>query len=150
MTGKADFSAEEWETISEGPTSAGLIVSTAEHGGTFREAFAMGKAYAEARKEHGASALLDELVSGRPGREKPHAKTPEELREHGLQRIREAVELLERKAAPEEVEEYRRFVISLANRVAAAKSEESDQPASEAEMAAIAEITDALKPSATA
>jgi hypothetical protein len=146
MTARADFTTEEWEVIAEGPTNAGLIVSTAERGGTFREAFAMGKSYTEARREHGASALLDELVSGRPEMEKPHAKTPEELRSHGLQRLREAVGLLEQKATPEEVEDYRRFVISLANRVAAAKSEEGDQPATEAETAAIDEITQALRP----
>lgn len=150
MTAKADFSAEEWDVIAEGPTTAGLIVSTAERGGSFREAFAMGKAYTEARRQHGASALLDELVSGRPETERPHAKTPEELREHGLQRIREAVRTLEQKATPEEVEDYRRFVISLANRVAAAKTEGGDQPASEAETAAIGEITRALGPAASA
>jgi hypothetical protein len=145
MTARADFSAEEWEVIAEGPTNAGLIVSTAERGGTFREAFAMGRAYTEARREHGASGLLDELVSSRPEMERPHAKTPEELRSHGLQRLREAIGLLEQKAGPEEVEDYRRFVISLANRVAAAKSEQGDQPASEAETAAIDEITQALR-----
>lgn len=150
MTVKGDFSPEEWDVIAEGPPTAGLIVSTAQRGGTFREAFAMGKAYSEARREHGASTLLDELVSGRPEMEKPHAKSPEELREHGLARIREAVRLLEQKATPEEVEDYRRFVISLANRVAAAKSEGGDQPASEAEAAAIGEITRALGPAAAA
>ena len=41
MTGSADFTTEEWDVILEGPTSAGMIVSTAERGGTFREVFAM-------------------------------------------------------------------------------------------------------------
>ncbi|HEY0391647.1 MAG TPA: hypothetical protein VGC63_08060 [Solirubrobacterales bacterium] len=53
MTGSADFTAEEWDVVREGPTSAGMIVSTAQRGGTFREVFAMAKVYAEARKEHG-------------------------------------------------------------------------------------------------
>jgi hypothetical protein len=150
MTVKADFSPEDWDVIAEGPPTAGMIVSTAQRGGTFREAIAMGKAYSEARREHGASALLDELVSGRPEMQKPHARTPEELREQGLGRIREAVRLLEQKATPAEVEDYRRFVISLANRVAAAKSEGGDQAASEAEAAAIGEITRALGPAAAA
>ena len=78
ITGKADFTAEEWDAIAEGPTSAGMIVSTAERGGTFRESFAMAKAYAEARKEHGDSALLDELVSSKPemDRTRAHRKSP--------------------------------------------------------------------------
>jgi hypothetical protein len=143
MTGSADFSPEEWDTIQEGPTSAGMIVSTAQRGGTFREAFAMAKAYAEARQEHGESALLDELVSHKPEVDRTKAHSPEELKQHGLQRIREAVALLEQKAT-EEVEDYRRFVISLAERVAGAKGEGSDDKISDAEREAIAEIREAL------
>ena len=143
MTGKADFTPEEWDAVLEGPTSAGMIVSTAERGGTFREAFAIAKSFAEARKEHGDSALLDEIVSSKPEVDRTRAHSPEEARQHGLERIREAIALVEQKASPEEVEDYRRFVISLAERVAGAKSE-GEQPQSDAESAAIAEITDAL------
>jgi hypothetical protein len=145
MTTSTDFTPEEWEVVREGPTSAGMVVSTAQRGGTFREAFAMAKAYAEARKEHGDSALLDELVSHKPEMDHPKAHSPEELKEHGLRRIREAVALLEQKATPQEVEDYRRFVTSLAQRVAGAKTEKDDQPVSEAETAAIAAIAEALR-----
>ena len=72
------------------------------------------------------------------------AHSAEELKEHGLQRIREAVALVEQKATPQEVEDYRRFVISLANRVAGAKTEGDDKPVSEAETVAIAAISEAL------
>jgi hypothetical protein len=145
MTGKANFTPEEWDVVREGPTSAGMIVSTAQRGGSFREAFAMAKTYAEARKEHGDSALLDELVSSKPEMDRTRAHSPAELKEHGLQRIRDAIALLEQKAAPKEVEDYRRFVISLAERVAGAKTEGDDQPVSDAERAAIGEITEALE-----
>jgi hypothetical protein len=139
MTGSADFTPEEWEVVSEGPTSAGMIVSTAQRGGTFREVFAIAKAYTEARKEHGDSELLDELVSHKPEMDKTKSHSAGELKEHGLARIREAVALVEAKATPEEATDYRGFVISLAERVAAAKSDVSD-----AEKAAIAEISEAL------
>ncbi len=145
MTVKADFSAEEWDAVLEGPTSAGMIVSTAQRGGTFREVFAIAKAYAEARKEHGDSELLDEIVSSKPEMDRTRAHSPEELKQHGLQRIRDAISLLTEKATPEEVEDYRRFVVSLANRVAGAKAEKGDQSVSDAEGAAIAEITEALE-----
>ena len=105
----------------EGPTSAGMIVSTAQRGGTFREAFAIARTFAEARKQHGDSALLDEIVSAKPEIDRTRAHSPEEVKQHGLERIREAIALVEQKASPEEVEDYRRFVISLAERVAAAK-----------------------------
>jgi len=145
MTGSADFTAEEWEVVREGPTSAGMIVSTAQRGGSFREAFAMAKAYAEARKEHGDSALLDELVSHKPEMDHTRSHSPEELKENGLKRIREAVALVEQKATPAEADDYRRFVISLANRVAGAKAESDDKPVSDAEAAAVAAISAALK-----
>jgi hypothetical protein len=144
MTGKADFTAEEWDVVLEGPTSAGMIVSTAQRGGTFREALSMAKAYTEARKQHGESELLDEIVSTRPELDRTRAHSPEELKEHGLKNIRDAIALLEQKATPKEVDDYRRFVISLAERVAGAKAEGGDHPISDAERAAIAEITAAL------
>ncbi|MFN8162775.1 MAG: hypothetical protein U0R26_02895 [Solirubrobacterales bacterium] len=143
MTGSADFTPEEWDVILEGPTSAGMIVATAQRGGTFREVYAMAKAYAEARKEHGDSALLDELVSRKPEMDRAKAHSTEELKEHGLQRIREAVALLGQKATAQELADYRRFVVSLAERVAGAKGE-GEQKVSEAESAAIAEISQAL------
>jgi hypothetical protein len=146
MTGSADFTPEEWDAIQEGPTSAGMIVSTAQRGGSFREAFAMAKTFAEARQEHGDSALLDELVAAKPEVDRGGARSPEELKEHGLQRIREAVSSFEQKATPEELAEYRGFVLSLAQRVAGAKDEGEGEGSevSEAESAAIAEISQAL------
>jgi hypothetical protein len=143
MTGSADFTPEEWDAVLEGPTSAGMIVATAERGGTFREAFAMAKAFAEARKEHGDSELLDEIVSEKPEMDRTKSRSPEELKANGLQRIREAVALVEQKATPEELADYRRFTLTLANRVAGAK-EEGDQPVSDSETAAIEEIRAAL------
>ena len=54
MTGKADFTQDEWKLVLEAPPSAGLIGLTAQKGGTFRETIAIAKAYTEARQEHGA------------------------------------------------------------------------------------------------
>ena len=148
MTGEADFSPDEWEVVLKGPPSAGMIVITAQRGGTFRESFSMAKSYGEARKQHGDSELLDEIASTKPEIDRTRYHSPEELKEHGLQHLREAVELLERKAAPEEVDEYRRFVLTLANRVADAHKEGflglSGERVSEAERAAVAEIAEAL------
>jgi hypothetical protein len=143
MTTSADFTPEEWDIVREGPTSAGMIVSTAQRGGSFREIFAMAKVYTEARQEHGDSELLDQLVSEKPDVDRTKSHSPEQLKEHGLQRIREAVALVEQKASAEELGSYRLFVTSLAERVARAKSE-GDTSISEAESAAIAEISEAL------
>lgn len=143
MTGKADFTKEEWETVLEGPTSAGLIVSMAQRGGSFRESFSLAKAYAEARTATGASDLMDEIAQSKPKVDRDRQGSAEDLREHHLDIVRQAISLLESKASPEELADYRRFTLSLAERVARAK-EESDQPVSDAERAAIDEISAAL------
>jgi hypothetical protein len=123
MTGKADFTPEEWRLVAEGPPAAGMAVATAQRGGTFRESFALAKAYTEARGEHGESQLLDELVSERPQLKHERADSPGELKEQTLRQLRDAVALLRGKATPEEVDDYRSFVLNVANRVANAHKE---------------------------
>jgi hypothetical protein len=145
MTTKAAFTPEEWTTVIEGPTSAGMMIVMASHGGTFRETYAMSKAYVEARSEHGQSELLDEIISTRPKADHTRAHSPEELRTHALALIREAVGLVAAKATPEELEGYRGFVITVANKVAAAHREDG-QDVSPPEAEAIAAITEALQP----
>src|SRR3954447_24408371 len=102
MTNKAAFTPDEWNSVIEGPTSAGLVVVTASHGGTFRETFAMSKAYVEARSAHGASELLDEIVNQKPKMEHAHAHSTAELKTDALQRVHEAVAVLQAKATAEE------------------------------------------------
>jgi hypothetical protein len=143
MTGKADFTEREWETVLEGPTSAGLIVSTAQRGGSFRESFSLAKAYAEARAATGASDLMDEIAQSKPKVDRDRQGSIEELKEHHLRILQQAVSLLEAKASPEELEDYKRFTLSLAERVASAKKE-GEQPVSDAEQTAIDEVSAAL------
>jgi hypothetical protein len=143
MTSKSDFTDEEWRLVLEAPPSAGMIVVTAQRGGSFRETIAMAKAYAEARQEHGKSQLLDEIVAAKPERDHTHFHSYDELKQHGLQHLRDSVEVLAKKATPEEVEEYRRFIVTLSNKVAAAHREHG-QDVSESEQGAIQDITNAL------
>jgi hypothetical protein len=144
MTGKTDFSEGEWELVLEGPPTAGVIVATAQRGGIFREPLAMAKAYTEARKEHGESELVDEIVSAKPEVDHTRYRSVDELKEHGLARLRDAVELIRRKARTEELEDYKRFVLDLAKRVAEAHKE-GGEPVSDAERDALAEIGAALE-----
>src|SRR6187397_2160222 len=127
MTSKADFTEAEWEQVLSGPPMAGLIVAAADHGGKMRETFAMAKAYGEARKEHGKSQLLDEIVSAKPERDHSRFHSYDELKRHGVQLLQEAVATLEGKATADEVDDYRRFVLSLAKRVAERHEEHGTQ-----------------------
>ena len=143
MTSKSDFTADEWRLILETPPTAGMIVVTAQRGGSFRETIAMAKAYAEARKEHGKSQLLDEIVAAKPERDHTHFHSYDQLKQQGLQHLRDSVALLDTKAKPDEVDEYRRFIVTLAKKVAAAHREHG-QDVSESEQRAIQDVTDAL------
>ena len=143
MTTKAAFSPEEWKVVLEGPPAAGMIVITAARGGMFRETIAMSKAYAEARAEHGDSELLDEIVAAKPQTDHTRYHSAEELRDHGLRHLRDAVTLVDSKATTQERDDYRRFVLTLAGKVAAAHKE-GGQSVSPAEAEAIQQITAAL------
>jgi hypothetical protein len=144
MTTKAAFSPNEWQLVLEGPPTAGLLVITASHGGTFRETIAMSKAYAEARALHGESELLDEIVAEKPRVERGgDIRTPEDLREQGLDCLAQVKTLLADKATVEERDDYQRFVLTVANKVAAAHREGGKQ-VSPAEEQAIQDITTAL------
>ena len=122
MTGKRDFNAEEWEILVRGPALTALRVIVADRGGKIRESLSLGRAYAESR-QRGGSELLEAIVSSAPTLDPTATRTPEQLAEQADQALREAIELLERKATPEEVEDYRRFVLGVADTVAHAHKE---------------------------
>ena len=143
MTTKTAFSPEEWKVVLEGPPTAGMIVVTASHGGMVRETIAMSKAYTEARAEHGESELLDEIVAAKPQLDHARYHSPEELRDNGLRHIRDAVALVDSKATAQERDAYRHFVLTVADKVAAAHKEHG-QTVSPEETAAIQQITAAL------
>src|SRR3954447_21030611 len=90
VTTKADFTQEEWDLVRAGPLAAGMMVITASQGGMMRESFEMAKVYGDARKQHGESQLLDELVSTKPERDHTRYHSFEELREHTLQLLRDS------------------------------------------------------------
>src|SRR5690348_9673180 len=109
-----------------------MLVMAAQRGGTLRESFAMARAYTETRKQHGQSELIDEIVSARPKMDHTRYHSPDELRTACLGHLTEAVGVLEGKASPADVVEYKQFVLAVAEKVAAAHRE-GGQPVSPAE-----------------
>lgn len=142
MTGSGDFTPEEWDAIQEGADqrrhdrfhlpARWQLPRGLRDGEDLRRcapgASRLRSARRARRRQAGDGQGRSALTAG--------------AEEHGLQRIREAVSFLEQNATPEELAEYRGFVLSLAQRVAGAKGEGSE--VSEAESAAIAEISQAL------
>lgn len=123
MTKKADFNADEWSTIAEAPLLAGMRVITAARGGTIRESVAIGQTYAQARQNQGESELLDDLVASPPALDPNRVRAAGDIGSASTGRLRDALQVLEQKASPEEVEAYRRFAISVAEAAANAHKE---------------------------
>ena len=134
MTDRSAFTDEEWKTVLQGPTSAGLYVIWADRGGSIRESFSMAKAYSEARQVHGESELLDTIVSTKPEVDRKAPHSPEELRDNTITHLNRAVAVLQEKATEDELAEYKQFVVGLAERVAEVKG------VSDKERAAVTEI----------
>jgi len=146
MTAKADFDQQEWELIAEGPATAGMIVIRAEGGGTFRETIALAHAYADARKQHGQSELLDEIVSSKPQFDRHRYRTDADLQGEGLARIGQAVTLLRERSTPQEVSDYGSFLLTLAETVAEANTEHGTK-ISPKEQAALDKIRERIETS---
>jgi hypothetical protein len=148
MTAKSDFTPEEWETVIEGPTAAGLMIAASQRGGTFRESYSIAKAYADARREHGASQLLDDIVGEKPKVERPHAHSVDELKQQSLEHLRQGLALVQQKGTPEDADQYKQFVVGLAARVAEAHREGflgfTGDRVSDAERQAVSDVADAL------
>ena len=85
----------------------------------FRESLALGKAYAAAKRDETGSEMLQELVASPPSLDRESAGQPDQIPEQ----IREAVRTVGEKATPEEAEEYRQFILRLADVVAHAHKE---------------------------
>ena len=152
MTTKAEFNADEWERIAQGPALAGLMVILAEGGGAIRESIALGKAYAEARRD-GGSELLEQVAATAPQLDPASLGPPDQLREQLPERIHEAVRLMEEKATPEEAEQYRQFLLRVADVVAHAHKEGGvlgigGKEVSESERAVLDELAGMLNPAA--
>ena len=149
MSSKADFDALGWQAVIESPAIAGLIVVTRQRGGAIRESLAIARAYADALKEHRGHDLLGEIVEKPPHLGPRDFSSAEELHDQGLERIRAAVATLEPKASPEELEAYKRFTLTVAERAAQADKSGGvlgigGERVSDAEATALDEIAGAL------
>jgi hypothetical protein len=122
MTTKAAFNAEEWSTLTTAPALTAMGVAMADRGGTLRESVSMARAYTAARRDE-SSELVREVVSAPPAIDPSGLQAPDGVSRVAADRLREAVTLLEDKATPEELADYRRFVIAVAETVAGAHRE---------------------------
>ncbi|HET7856591.1 MAG TPA: hypothetical protein VFL41_09055 [Gaiellaceae bacterium] len=135
---RADFTDDEWESMTKGVTGAGMLVSIGDRDftDTFGEVGALARRLSEERKES-SSDLIRQLASGRPSGFGLSA-SPEEVEAKTLEALRLATATLDAKA-PEEAGAYRQLVLDVAESVAGAKG-----GVKSGETGAIEKIRDAL------
>jgi hypothetical protein len=117
MAKKSDFTEQEWEALQKGVVGSGLLVSLSDRSffDTFKEAGALGKHVAQAKKNN-ASELVRELADVR-GTGFGLTASPDKVEQETLVALRTAKSALASKA-PEDLEPYRQFVVEVAQSVA--------------------------------
>ncbi len=150
MTSKADFNAEDWSTVVDGPLYAGVRVIAADRGGTLRESLAMSRVYQEARAGHGTSSLLDALIASPPTIDAQRLQQAgDDIGAITAGHLRRAIAILEATATPQETDDYKTFVMTVAQAVASAHKEGGflgigGKTISDAENDALDEISSAM------
>lgn len=173
MTTRADFSAAEWKLLIETPISVGYAVSTVEKsgaGGQTKENVTITRAaWLDPEEEFARNELMRSIVEyrkdflidleqglnqedGFSAYQSP-SEDFEETFLHALgvaiKQCSAAISLLESKASPTEVEVFKIYVMSVADKVAKAAKEgglfrKNDNPVSEREQMVIEQIAEAL------
>jgi hypothetical protein len=138
-----NFTESEIDVLQKGATGAGLLVAVSDRGffDTFKEAGAMGKHVAMARK-NSSSPLIQRIADTR-GTGFGLTASVTEVEEGTIEALRSAGKLMQVKA-PDQLEAYRSYVLDLARSVSSAAD-----GGDEAEAAAISKIEEALAATAT-
>ena len=155
MANKSNFTVDEWDLLRKVPFLTGLVVIAASPSGpvgVFQESRAasemlrtgLDKATTELMQ------VLAEDLKANLGFQKLQSQDVDEIRASGLAACREVAALLREKATPEEFEEFRTWLSSLARKVAEAAKEGGflgfgGTPVSEAETSALDQIEVALR-----
>ena len=116
MATKTDFTEEEWETLQKGVTGAGFWMTIADRGffDTFKEAGALTKHLAEARKSSESTLVRD--LGATKGTGFGWKTSPDEVEKETTEALGSVVQILEAKA-PDELPAYRAFVLEVAESV---------------------------------
>jgi hypothetical protein len=133
MTSKADFTDEQWARLGRAPLVAGLAISFADPGGpieAIKESSASLKTLLEAARDGGYGAFVQSIAQDvaekAQRRENPMAGFKPEgrrAREDILDELRAVHALLQEKATPEELADFREWLRVAAQRAALAAKE---------------------------
>jgi hypothetical protein len=163
MTGKSNFTPDEWKVLLESVMAPGIAITAADPSGLWgllKESFAGGTALAKAKTDPGANALIKAVVDdfgtaeGSAARDALKASfkdsKPAQIKDKCIEVLREAATIVDTKA-PGDSTAYKRWLQQISQHVAEAANEgggflgAGGVPVSEAEKATLTEISTALK-----
>jgi hypothetical protein len=119
MATKADFTEEEWEKLHKGVTGGGLLVAMSDRGffDTFKEAGVLAQHLGDARKNASSELIRELSASGKTGF--GFGTSLNELETETVDALQSSVATLQAKA-PEDLDDYKQFVVEVAESVARA------------------------------
>lgn len=134
MTGRAQYSPEEWNLVRKAPGMVGLAVVAASPSGPLgilKEMFAVGKLVGETMLQDRSNTLISSVVADlatREGREQAQpteisGMSPEQAKRHALDTCRQVAALVDQKATREEAEGFKRWLLLLGRCAAEAAKE---------------------------
>jgi hypothetical protein len=160
MTASDRFGREEWLLLADAPLAAAAAVALVEDGGGRREAAALIAGWREGGRMFANSALIATLIAefDPEDREQPASDgdtvslgqpSVDTIIDEAVALCGRAVQLLTARATLAETEEYKRFVMHIAQRVAQADNESGflglgGEPVSRAERGVLRELAMAL------
>lgn len=130
MSGKSDYTAEEWALLARAPFMTGMIVSLASPSGitgVLGESMVVTKALLAAEQSGSTNALIKSLVadikSSRGAIAKPSGLSPDNARSVAMEEIGKVSALLAQKATPEEAGAFKDWLEDIAQAAAEAATE---------------------------
>jgi hypothetical protein len=131
MASKADFTPEEWKTLVAAAPMVGLAVMCASPNGPWgmmKEVLSMGMAMAEIVQKGSSNPLIAALIADLKARatkvEPPQGLTdPEKGKEAALNHVRAVNDLVNRKVGSAEADEFKQWLLTVAQRVAESSNE---------------------------
>lgn len=151
MTTKADYSAEEWEIISEAFIIVGVGMMKADSGNLLGNAREFGAFVKASLDTTTTEFLLNDLIQSVLDEKKPDRQRDSE-RNYDIAVVVEhcalVADILDARSTPAEAATFKRWLLSIAHAVANASRERSSETGtntSEAEAAALQQIRAALR-----
>ena len=131
MAGKSDFTPQEWQTLVAAAPMVGVAVACASPNGPWgilKEMLSMGMAMAEMLQKGASNPLIAELAADLKQRQTrpetpPNMKDPEICTDIALKHVRAVNELLDRKVESGDADDFKKWLLAVANRVAESANE---------------------------